>query len=180
MFGIPILAAIKMGSFWLKIAPYLAATALLVGVYLWIDHRGYQRGFHKRDAEVSALTTTISNFKAASIAAQAKNAAHVATVETAQAKVTEDHQNDYPKQLADARAALAAYVRLHPGAPAYPSYPSKDGLSEIPLTTGQPDAADPTATVPVSDLDACAKSYVVATGLQGWIRDQAAIDRSDK
>jgi len=32
---------------------------------------------------------------------------------------------------------------------------------------------------PVSDLDACAQSWVVATGLQDWIRQQASIDRGD-
>ena len=33
--------------------PYIAAFLALVGAYLWIDHRGYQRGFHKRDAEIA-------------------------------------------------------------------------------------------------------------------------------
>lgn len=35
--------------------PYIAGAVALVAAILWIDHRGYQRGFHRRDAEIAAM-----------------------------------------------------------------------------------------------------------------------------
>lgn len=165
----------KFGKLASVLLPWIGAALLLVGVYLWIDHRGYQRGSHSRDAEVAALNGTIANFKAASVAAKAKNVAHVQTVETAQDAVTKGHENDYPTQLADARAALAAYKLRHPATAQGDT--GRDQLSQVPDPAGKPDADPAQAVVPVADLDACAQDYVLATSLQSWIRDQAAIVR---
>jgi hypothetical protein len=45
-----LIAGLKTAQFWLKAAPWIAGLLALAGVVLFIDHRGYQRGFHKRDA----------------------------------------------------------------------------------------------------------------------------------
>lgn len=155
--------------------PYIAAILVVVGLLSAYGHREYGRGSHSRDAEVAALNGTIANFKAASVAAKAKNVAHVQTVETAQDAVTKGHENDYPTQLADARAALAAYKLRHPATAQGDT--GRDQLSEVPDAPSKPDADPAQTVVPVADLDACAQDYVLATSLQSWIRDQAAIVR---
>jgi hypothetical protein len=155
--------------------PYIAAALVVLGLLSAYGHREYGRGKHSRDAEVAALNGTIANFKAASVAAKAQNVAHVATVETAQDAVTKGHENDYPTQLADARAALAAYKLRHPATSQGDA--GHDPVSQVPDAPGKPDADPAQAVVSGADLDACAQSYVIAVGLQSWIRDQAAIPR---
>lgn len=156
---------------WKWIGIGLAILALVIG----IDHRGYQRGFHKRDAEIAALNGTIANFKTASAAAKAKNITHVQTVETAQDAVTKGHENDKPNTVAIGNAAIAAYVLRHPATTQGDA--GHDQLSQVPDAAGKPDGAGAETVVPVSDLAACNVAYATAIGLQGWIRDQAAIER---
>lgn len=158
---------------WGKIAAALGALVLLYGAYSW----AWNRGSHSRDAEVAALTGTIANLKAASAKAKADNIAHVATVETKQDQVTKDHTNDAPNSIAIGNAAIAEYVRLHPAPKADPGSTGGAGLSQVPVAASQPDAAGTETIVPRSDLDACNIAYATAVGLQGWIRDQAAIAR---
>lgn len=154
----------------------LAVIALLYGAYSW----AWERGAHSRDAEVSALTQTITNLKAASAKAQADNLAHVQTVETKQDQVTKDHANDKPNTVAIGNAAIAEYVRLHPAPQAYSSGPTGTEVPKIPDPANQPDGPSAQAIVSRSDLDACNVAYATAIGLQGWIRDQAAIDRTQQ
>jgi hypothetical protein len=113
--------------------------------------------------------------KAASEQAKAANTAHVQTVETKQDQITKDHENDYSTQLADARAALAAYKRMHPATAQGDT--GHDPVSQVPDAAGKPDAAPDSAVVSGADLDRCAQAYVTATGLQDWIRGEAAIAR---
>ena len=45
------------GTWWLKLLPYAAAIAALIGACLWIDHHGYARGVahvEARDAKLAA------------------------------------------------------------------------------------------------------------------------------
>lgn len=157
--------------------PYMAGIALLVGAYLWLDHRSFNRGAHSRDAEVNALNTTIANMKAASAKALADNEANVSRINGLQAQITKDRNDEAPKQIAAGDAAIADWIRLHPAPRANPGSSGKDHASGISNTTGQPDAAIAQTTVPVADLTACNLAYVTATGLQDWIREQAAIER---
>jgi hypothetical protein len=158
---------------WKYIGIFLAALSLTLLVWRapWAEHR--QKA--KDAAVITALQGTITNMKAASATAKANNVAHVETVETKQDQVTKDHENDYPQLLADARSALATYKRLHPATAQGDA--GRNSVSQVPDTTGKPDAADPQAVVSGADLDACAKDYVIAVGLQAWIRDQSAIAR---
>lgn len=157
--------------------PYIAGLALLVGAYLWVDHRSFTRGAHSRDSEVTALNTTITNMKAASAKALATNEANVSRINGLQAQITKDRNDEAPKQIAAGDSAIADWIRLHPAPQANPGGTGKDHASGLSDTTGQPDAALAQTVVPVSDLTACNLAYVTATGLQDWIREQAAIER---
>jgi len=157
--------------------PYIAAALVVLGLLSAYGHREYGRGKHSRDAEVSALQGTIANFKAASAKAKADNEANVARINGLQDQVTKDKNDEAPKQLADARAALAAYVLRHPAV--HQGNAGQDQPPGIPDAPGKPDAAPSEAVVSVADLDACAVSYTTAIGLQDWIRREAAIDRGD-
>ena len=55
--------ALKASGFLKRYWPYILATLALVAVYLWIDHRGYQRGFHSRDTEVARITQDRDTYK---------------------------------------------------------------------------------------------------------------------
>jgi hypothetical protein len=150
----------------------------VLGLVLWIDHRGYQRGFHKRDPEVAALHGTITNMKASSAKALADNEANVARINALQDQVTKDRNDEAPKRIADGSSAIDAYIRLHPAPKADPSGAGKDYASGVPDAPGQLDAAAAQAVVSRPDLDACNAAYVTATGLQDWIKAEAALDRA--
>lgn len=156
--------------------PYIAAVLAVLGLLSAYGHREYGRGKHSRDAEVSALNAKIDKMEDESAKAKARNAAHVETVETKQDQITKDSDDATATQLASVRAALAAYKLRHP---AGQSYAGRDPLPQVPSAPGEPDAASTETIVPVADLDACATAYVVATGLQDWIKAEAAIDRGD-
>lgn len=146
------------------------------GVWIAGDVHGHRAKGQSDAAQHAADQGTIANLKAASTTAKAQNVAHVATVENKQTQVTKDHANDAPNAIAIGNAAIAEYVRLHP-AKANSSGPASAGLSQVPDPASKPDAAGAETVVPVSDLDACNVAYATAIGLQGWIRDQAAIVR---
>lgn len=160
---------------WKYIGAALAALtlALLIWRAPWAEHR--QKA--KDQIQISALNGTIANMKAASAKALADNEAYVARINGLQDQITKDVNNDAPKQITDGAAAIAAYIRLHPGPKADPSGAGKDRASGIPNAPGQPDAPTEEAVVSRSDLNACNEAYVTATGLQNWIRQEAAIPR---
>jgi hypothetical protein len=154
---------------------WIGLAVAVASILIAIDARGYSRGRHSRDDEVGALGKTIDNTREASAQAERDNHAAIALVNGLQDQITKDKENDYPAQLADARSALAAYVLRHP-APASGDA-GQGGASGISDPAGQPDDAATQAVVSVADLDACAQSFVTATGLQDWIRKEAAIPR---
>lgn len=43
----------------LRALPYAAALAALIGAYTWTDHRGYQRGYAAKNAEVIAAANRL-------------------------------------------------------------------------------------------------------------------------
>lgn len=139
---------------------------VVVGLLLAIDHRGYQRGKHSRDAQVAALTGTIANLKVASAQAAAENLAHVHAVEARNATIQKESADALTAQLADARAATRAYILHHPAPVA--SHAGEGGLSQ------PADPASPTigpaqeAVVAVADIEACTDAFVIATGWQAW------------
>ena len=51
--------------------PYIAGALIIIGLVIGIDHRGYQRGLHRRDAEIAAM-------QAAAAKQEAQNAEKVA------------------------------------------------------------------------------------------------------
>lgn len=154
--------------------PYFLAVAAVISLVIWIDHRGYQRGFHKRDAEVAALQKTITDVRTVQAKAAADNVAHVQQVEAAQAAVTKEQTDALSKQLADARATVRAYVvrqqanQGHAGGNPLPVPANPSGAVDDPSSQ---------ALVPLADLDACAQAYVTATGWQSWWKAQAGIAR---
>lgn len=156
--------------------PTIVGALLIFAVIFGLWRAGYQTGFHKRDAEVASLHKQITDRDAASAKALADNEANVARINALQDQVTKDKNDDAPKQLADARAALRAYILRHQ-APA--SGPGQDHAPRVPDTASKPDDASSAAVVPVADLDACAVAYTTAVGLQDWIRAEASIDREN-
>lgn len=158
---------------------YIGAALAAIGLafLLWQAPWAYRRGQHSRDAEVAALNGTIANMKAASAKALADNEAYVARINGLQDQITKDRNDDQPKQIAAGNAAIAEYVRLHPAPKAHPGGTGQDHAPGVPDAPGQPDAPADQAVVPVADLNACNEAWVTATGLQDWIRAEAAIQR---
>lgn len=157
--------------------PWIAGAFALVGAFLWVDNRGYQRGFHKRDPEVAALNLTIANVKAASAQSAADNLAHVRATETRNVAIQKEAENAIDQAGADARSAVADYVRLHPAPAGHLSYAGTGGISVAPTAAGTPVATSPQTVVPASDLTACAEAYVTATGWQAWWGSVSAVPR---
>jgi hypothetical protein len=168
-----------IGAIWAIVSKmpwrWIGAALALAALVFAIDGHGYSKGRHSRDDEVAALGHTIIDMQTASAQAERDNHAAIALINGLQDQITKDKENDYPAQLADARSALAAYVLRHP-APSSGNA-GQGGASDVSDPASQPDAAPTQAVVSVSDLDACAQSFVTATGLQDWIRKEAAVPR---
>jgi hypothetical protein len=132
----------------------------------------------KLSKALEALNNSAANFRKASDQARANNHVYVVRINSLQDKITKESNDEASTRFAAAHDAVARWVRDHP-APSNPVHPSEGGASGIPAASGKPDA-DPTLTiVPAADLDACGQWIVIGTGLQKWIKDQAAIKRED-
>lgn len=154
-----------------RLAPYIAGIVAVIGAYLWVDHRGYQRGFHKRDPEVATLNQSIANLKAASVAAAAKNLAEVRAIETKNVAIQKDMEDALSQQGSSARAALDAYILRHP---ASSGHASVGGVSQAATPAKAAPGAPEAAIVARTDLEACTDAFVMAQGWQEWYSQVAA------
>lgn len=101
---------ILLRKFW----PYLALVGLLIGAYLWIDSRGYHRGYDARQPEIAALTSTIQDVRAKTAQAKTDDAARAKASEQAQAMANKGSSDAYRIQLAALRARYDA-LRVRAG-----------------------------------------------------------------
>ena len=156
---------------------WIGLGAGVLGLVWYVHHRGYQAGVASQAPVIASLNATIANVRAATAQAQAEDLAHKQAVEAADTKIAQEKTDDLEKQLADARAAVAVYSRLHAASPADPG---RGGTADMPGAAdapGAPDAAGGQALVPVSDLAVCADATVKAQGWQDWYRAVAEVAR---
>lgn len=145
---------------------WIAAGAAVLGAIWFVHHRGYASGVASQQPTIVSLNATIANVRTATAKAQADDLAHKRAVETQDAKIAQEKTDALEKQLADARAAVADYVRMH-AAPAADSSGSRTAaVSFTPAAASASAGAGSQALVPVSDLSICADNSVKA---QGWI-----------
>ena len=155
---------------------WIAAAALLAAAYVWIDGRAYDRGVASQAPKIAALERTITEVRNASAAALASDLAHARDTEQQQTKVSDDASTDYQRQLADLRAR---YQRLlADAAPADPRGGAGAGLPGLPDAAGRPDAAAAQDGLPRADALIASEQALQLQALQGWVRAQAAIDRT--
>jgi hypothetical protein len=148
--------------------PYIAGLLALVGAYLWIDHHGYQRGFHKRDAEAAALNLTIANMKAASEQALANARATNHRIEAAQNAATQESSHELQDQLAAARAAAAAYAERLRSAEAAPGGTGQAGASSASDASRPAAGTSPVSVMDDDDFRLCSENTVKAIGWRAW------------
>lgn len=166
---------LKAGGILKRAWPYiicaLFAAILLYGAYSW----AYNRGAHSRDPEVASLHKQITDRDAASAKALADNEVYVSRINGLQDQITKDKDHDAQERTVAGNAAIAAYVLRHP---AHSGGSGADHAPGVPEAAGNPDDPLAQAVVSRADLDACNDAWVVAIGLQDWIRAQASIDRN--
>ena len=99
--------------------PYLLIAGAVIALLLLIDHRGYSRGFHDRDAEVIAITrdrdTALSNAGILKAALDEQNTA------------IEKVRAESDKRTAEGKAALAAAHKANAGLASQASALRKSG-----------------------------------------------------
>jgi hypothetical protein len=117
----------------------------------------------------------VSEWRAKYAEAVSQATAAKAATEAAQAKITNEVGNDTQKRLDALRGALAVSMRqseANPDSPGSPNLPSTaDAARSLDV------ASD--STVMASDRLHCGEAYIIATGWQGWWREQSQIDRSN-
>lgn len=157
-----------------RIWPYIAGVLLGMAAFVWIDHRGYQRGFHARDAEVAALNTTIANVRTATAQARADDQAHAREVETKQQEITANVSTDYQQQLASLRAR---YDSLRASPAAHLGRGGTAGVPEVPDAAGRSDGAAAQDGLPAPDALIASEQALQLQALQGWVAGQGKVER---
>lgn len=161
----------------IRIWPYLAGAVLLVGAYLWVDARGFDRGSASRQPEIAALNETIASVRLTSAKARADDAAHVVAVERAQTAVTEESSNALEAQLSDARAAARAYAARLRVAEAATASNGDSGVPTVPGAPDAPSAASDGGPASIVDAEVCAVAVIKAEVWLAWWRGQEGVAR---
>ena len=147
-----------------RIWPYLLGGAAVIALWLYADHRGYQRAADRYTAEITRLQAGIREQTAA---ARADDIAHARVIEQAQEAARKEAYHDIDEKLAAARADADAYVRrvlTKAG-----TDQGGGGRADMP---GAPDpAGKPAGTGEAAFLDdtrICAENTVKAEGWSAW------------
>lgn len=149
-----------------------ALTAALAASLIWgaLGHMGKrhyeklwtnEKASHKSDNDRWTAAQALANAQATS--AKLAREAH-------DEQIRKEAESAYSAQLADARARLADYVRLH-SAPR--ANQGSAGAGNLPLAgqaASEPDGplADPLIPVPLSDLNSCAEVWVRLKNARDW------------
>jgi hypothetical protein len=168
--------ALIKGLPWKVIGIAFAVAGLVV--LLWRAPWAENRGFHKRDAEVGALSKTISDMKMASAQAQADAEASARRIEASQTRATQEATRDLQTQLAAARAAASAYAaRLRVSAGAVTGGASKADSAGATQSAGATAGGGALPLMDDDDLLICSENTVKAQGWLAWWRKISAIPR---
>lgn len=154
--------------------PWIGGALALFAVVLWIDHRGYQRGLHKRDAELAAFQRTVADVRAKTAQALADVARNKARVEADQQKVTDDVSTDYQRQLA---ALRARYDGLRTASQAHPRSGGAASMPGVPGPAGGPDEGTGQDRLPAPDALIASEQALQLVALQDWLRAQQKVER---
>lgn len=149
---------------------WIAVGAGVLGALWFVHHRGYHSGVASQAPVIASLNATIDNVRAATAKAQADDLAHKQAIEARDARIAQEKTDALEKQLADARAAVADYIRLHAAPPADPGRGGAAGVSGATPAPGAADGAGGEAIVPAGDLRICAGAVVKAEGWRDWWR----------
>lgn len=156
---------------------WIGIGAGVLGLLWFVHHKGYQAGVASQAPVIAGLNATVANVRTATAQARAEDLAHKQAIEARDAQIAQEKTDALEKQLADARAAVAAYGRLHAAPPTDPGRGGTAGMPGAAPTSGAPDAGGGHALVPVSDLEICADAAVKAQGWQDWYRAVAEVAR---
>lgn len=147
--------------FWLRI---VAPLAVLAALWLYADHRGYQRAADRYTAEITRLQADIRERTAA---AKADDIAHARVIEQAQEAARKEAYHDIDEKLAAARADADAYVRrVLAKAAADQGGGGRADMPGTPDPAGEP--ADASEAAFVDDTRICAENTVKAEGWSAW------------
>ena len=133
----------------------------------------FEQLYHEQQ---SALSTTVSNYRAAAEQASAADHANAERVEADQRAINERTENDYQARLAaahslarrlrDQSASAAADPRGGPGAP----------VPGLPAAAGGPAEAAAQDRLPDPDAELATDQAIQLDELIQWVRKQAAVD----
>ena len=158
-----------------RVWPYAAAAGVIVATWLYIDHRGFQRGAASRQPEITRLEKAIADVRAKTAEAKADDLANKIRVEAEQAKVQSDAETKLRHDLAAARAAVERLRRA-------PQADTGGGRgTDLPGTSDAASnlaGASEDAVIPFADAVICADNSVKAQGWQDWWKSVSVIDRS--
>lgn len=149
--------------FWWAI-PIIALTIALGVTRSTLDHRTAAL-----KAEQAAHAQDIADVRAATAKAQADDLMHARAVETRQAKISQEIQDDLTSRLASARADAARYAeRLRAASQAHPGSVAATDMPGLPDAPSGAAGAGQDAIV--DDAAICAENSVKAQGWQDWYR----------
>lgn len=158
-----------------KMLPYIAAGAAVVALLVFVDHRGYRRGVASQQPAIAALNATIADVRLKTQQAKADDAIYAASVERAQAVITEEKSNAIEASLAAARADASAYAaRLRAASSA-----DKGGkrISDLPRSAVASGPTIDPADMADVDAKACAENTVKAQDWLDWYTAQTKVAR---
>lgn len=156
--------------FWWAI-PIVGLTIALSVTRSTLDHRTAAL-----KAEQAAHAQDIADVRAATAKAQADDLMHARAVETRQAQISQEIQDDLISRLVSARADAARYAeRLRAASQAHPDSGAATGMPGLPDAPSSASGAGQTAEL---DAVACGEAVVKAKGWIDWYRSVSKVEGS--
>lgn len=125
------------------------------------------------EAERAAHAQDLANVKATADKARADDIANSQRVQSEDARIAKDIQDDLTARLADARAAAARSVRSASAAD-----PGRVAGADMPSPAPAPGGAAGAGQTAEMDAIACAEGVTKAQGWQDWWRSVSAVERN--
>lgn len=152
-----------------KVWPYLAGAALLVGAYLYVDNRGYERAEKEYKAQISSLRKEITN---KTNEAKLKDTENARRVEQKSVEVSRTVSKKYQDDITELRAR---YERLRLRPRDNQSGVGRESLSSVSNSSAGLEPVSCEVGLPSEDaLIASLQAYQLKRVLE-WIEEQKKI-----
>lgn len=159
-----------------RIWPYLLGGAAVIALWLYADHRGYQRAETKAIVQIQRVeakaTASLNAVEDTALRMRAEQVERARRIETANRKVSDDVEASLRRRIAALRDSLRPSANGHPGS-------NQAGMPGAPDATRDADRAGGASEL-VADRLICGEAIIKAEGWAEWWAGVQKVERGDK